>query len=157
MIAGLTCGNSGLVHLSFDKRFPGIQRFSRAKLCNLDELPLSPQQISTRWNGKSIPKYLSVKCSVYGRANRDFEFDDEFREDPFWLSFIKEALGAVRSLLAFLVEQPSQLKYIEWPTFQSTFKTATLTLVLVAIFIVSLASVDSALCFLLSLCLRRKA
>ncbi|XWS67704.1 hypothetical protein CRYUN_Cryun04dG0028800 [Craigia yunnanensis] len=47
------------------------------------------------------------------------------------------------SLFAFLVEQPSQLKYIEWPSFQSTLKTAILTLVLVAGLIVALSSVDS--------------
>lgn len=29
-------------------------------------------------------------------------------------------LRTVRSMVAFLVEQPSQLKYIEWPSFRST-------------------------------------
>ncbi|KAI9177873.1 hypothetical protein LWI28_020167 [Acer negundo] len=44
--------------------------------------------------------------------------------------------------ITFLVEQPSQLKYLEWPSFQSTLKTATLTLVLVALLIVALSSLS---------------
>ncbi|XP_068664236.1 uncharacterized protein [Aristolochia californica] len=148
MIAGLTTGYSG-VHL--------IMRFNRGTLCKLDKRPCSSQLISTRWSVKRFPKNFSVKCTVSGKANEDIGFEDEFHADPFWLSFIREAFGALRSLLAFLAEQPSQLKYIEWPTFQSTFKTATLTLVLVTLFIISLASIDSALCFLLSVWLRRKA
>ncbi|KAI8564785.1 hypothetical protein RHMOL_Rhmol03G0209300 [Rhododendron molle] len=62
---------------------------------------------------------------------------------------------ALKSLFIFLLEQPSQLKYIEWPSFQSTLKTASLTLILMAILIVALASVDSALCYLLALFLRK--
>ncbi|WCJ39659.1 hypothetical protein M5689_020631 [Euphorbia peplus] len=59
--------------------------------------------------------------------------------------------------LHFLVEQPSQLKYIEWPSFQTTLRTAILTLVIVALLIVALASVDSILCYLLVVLLRRTA
>lgn len=82
-----------------------------------------------------------------------------------------------------MAEQPSQLKYIEWPTFTTTvcavytksvfvvtyeefvpetlclfweqLKTATLSLFLVAVFIVALSSVDSALCYILALILRK--
>nr|GMD03676.1 transmembrane protein [Ipomoea batatas]GMD07924.1 transmembrane protein [Ipomoea batatas]GMD09495.1 transmembrane protein [Ipomoea batatas] len=56
-----------------------------------------------------------------------------------------------------MAEQPSQLKYIEWPSIQSTLKTASLALVLVVLFIIALSSVDSALCFLLALLSRRAA
>ncbi|KAB1200653.1 hypothetical protein CJ030_MR0G006681 [Morella rubra] len=81
--------------------------------------------------------------------------DDDSSEESFWVSLMKEAFWGLKSLLAFLVEQPSQLKYIEWPGFQSTLKTAALTLVLVAVLIVALSSVDSALCYILALILRR--
>ncbi|KAF3626079.1 putative lecithin-cholesterol acyltransferase-like 1-like [Capsicum annuum] len=64
-------------------------------------------------------------------------------------------IRAAKSILRFLVEQPSQLKYIEWPGFQSTLKTATLALVLVGLFIIALSSVDSALSYMLALFLRR--
>lgn len=90
-----------------------------------------------------------------GRNHGQLSFDDDLYEEPFWLSLIKETLWGLKSLFVFLVEQPSQLKYIEWPGFGSTLKTATLTLVLVAALIVALASVDSALSFLLALILRR--
>ncbi|KGN43268.1 uncharacterized protein LOC101211352 isoform X2 [Cucumis sativus] len=82
-------------------------------------------------------------------------FNDELPPEPFFLSLIKETFWGLRSLLIFLVEQPSQLKYIEWPSFQSTLKTATLALVLVALLIVALSSVDSALSYVLTLILRR--
>ncbi|GER28527.1 protein translocase subunit SecE [Striga asiatica] len=75
---------------------------------------------------------------------------------PSLLNFIRDVMGTLRSLFLFLAEQPSQLKYIEWPSFGSTLKTATLTLVLVAVLIVALSSVDSALSYLLALLLRRK-
>lgn len=42
-------------------------------------------------------------------------------------------------------EQPSQLKSLEWPSFHSTLKTATLTLVLVALLIVALSTADPVL------------
>ncbi|GFP95603.1 hypothetical protein PHJA_001704600 [Phtheirospermum japonicum] len=101
-----------------------------------------------------IPKTTHILSS--GR-NYELDYDDSAHTEPFWLSLIRESIWAVRSLFAFLVEQPSQLKYIEWPSFQSTLKTATLTLVLVAVLIVALSSVDSALSFLLALLSRRKA
>ncbi|KAH7574826.1 hypothetical protein ACOSP7_005896 [Xanthoceras sorbifolium] len=81
--------------------------------------------------------------------------DDSIREEPFWLSLVKEAIWGLKFIFTFLVEQPSQLKYLEWPSFQSTLKTATLTLVLVAMLIVALSSIDSILCFLLAFLLRR--
>ncbi|KAF3793789.1 hypothetical protein EJ110_NYTH01952 [Nymphaea thermarum] len=65
--------------------------------------------------------------------------------------------GYLRSLLQFLVDQPGELRYLEWPSFKSTLKTAILTLVLVALLIVALSSIDAALWYLLALILRRAA
>lgn len=91
----------------------------------------------------------------------------------------------MKSLVTFLVEQPNQLKHIEWPSFQSTvsflgyhpgcfifvfksendswsffsilqLKTAIFSLILVGVLIIALASVDSALCYMLSLLLRKR-
>ncbi|KAL6656114.1 hypothetical protein ACP70R_006940 [Stipagrostis hirtigluma subsp. patula] len=86
----------------------------------------------------------------------------------------RQELGAdlaasLRGLVAFLAEQPRQLKHLEWPSFQNTvlplavdivvqgLKTATLTLVLVAMFIVALSTVDAALCYVLAWLLRKSA
>ncbi|KAL2544092.1 uncharacterized protein Fot_13325 [Forsythia ovata] len=118
--------------------------------------------VTTRIPGVRIPYHLqqhsSTKCFVSARGNyHNSSFNGDSDIEPFWLNAMKEAIWAVRTLLAFLVEQPSQLKYIEWPNIHSTLKTATLTLVLVALLIVALSSVDSALSYLLALLLRRKA
>lgn len=96
--------------------------------------------------------------SATARGNRyqGFSSNDEF-DKPFWLKFINDITLSLRSLALFLVEQPSQLKYIEWPTIKSTAKTATLTLVLVALLMVSLATVDSLLCYILVLLSRKSA
>ncbi|XP_076894950.1 uncharacterized protein LOC143547398 [Bidens hawaiensis] len=75
--------------------------------------------------------------------------------EPFWLPPAKGFIRGLKSVLSFLAEQPSQLKYIEWPGFQNTVKTAVLTLVLVAILIVVLSSVDSGLWYLLTAILRK--
>ncbi|XP_042007009.1 uncharacterized protein LOC121755711 isoform X2 [Salvia splendens] len=92
-------------------------------------------------------------------AGRNYELDhnDDYHKEPFLLDMVKTVTWATRSLFQFLAEQPSQLRYIEWPSFQSTVKTAMLTLVLVALLIVALSTVDSALSYLLALFLRRKA
>lgn len=84
-------------------------------------------------------------------------FDDEHQEEPFWLQLFKDTIRSLKSLLAFLAEQPGQLKYIEWPGFQYTLRTATLTLLLVAMLIVALSAVDSALAFMLAFILRKPA
>ncbi|EPS64289.1 hypothetical protein M569_10496, partial [Genlisea aurea] len=84
-------------------------------------------------------------------------YSDDYNADPFWLSLIKECIWNARSLFQFLIEQPGQLKYIEWPTFDTTLRTAMLTLVLVASLVVALSSVDSALSYLLASFLRSKA
>lgn len=105
------------------------------------------------------------KLSFHGRSaptpiihagRNELGHSDGYRTESFWLSKIQEVIWATRSLFLFLAEQPSQLRYIEWPSFQSTLKTAMLTLVLVALLIVALSSVDSALSYILALVLKRK-
>ncbi|XP_019241270.1 PREDICTED: uncharacterized protein LOC109221263 isoform X3 [Nicotiana attenuata] len=97
----------------------------------------------------------SVKCASF--AERNYQSSVNNDEDPFLINTMKQAIRAAKSVLLFLVEQPSQLKYIEWPGFQSTLKTATLALVLVGLFIIALSSIDSALSYMLALFLRRTA
>ncbi|KAJ4960914.1 hypothetical protein NE237_020824 [Protea cynaroides] len=53
-------------------------------------------------------------------TSKNLATEDEFRSEPFWSSLIKEVFWALRSLLVFVFGQPGQLKYIEWPSFQST-------------------------------------
>ncbi|KAJ8765157.1 hypothetical protein K2173_010648 [Erythroxylum novogranatense] len=90
-----------------------------------------------------------------GKSDYQLRYGDDLPQEPFWFSLIKDAIWGLKSLVVFLFEQPGQLKYIEWPSFQSTLKTASLSLILVALFIVILSSVDSVLCYLLALLLRR--
>ncbi|KAL0429445.1 UNVERIFIED_CONTAM: hypothetical protein Sradi_0570500 [Sesamum radiatum] len=52
--------------------------------------------------------------------NYQLNYNDDSHTEPLWLNLIREAIWTTRSLFLFLVEQPSQLKYIEWPSFQST-------------------------------------
>lgn len=99
------------------------------------------------------PSFAMSRGGSYG----GLKFDDEYHEEPFWVHFFKETIRSLKSLLVFLAEQPGQLKYIEWPSFQDTLRTATLTLVLVAMLIVALSAVDSSLSFMLALILRRPA
>ncbi|KAG8050025.1 hypothetical protein GUJ93_ZPchr0009g1318 [Zizania palustris] len=63
----------------------------------------------------------------------------------------------LRSFVAFLAEQPKQLKHLEWPGFRNMLRMATLTLILVAAFLVVLSSVDAALCYILSWVLQKSA
>ncbi|XP_030509501.2 uncharacterized protein LOC115724171 isoform X1 [Cannabis sativa] len=100
---------------------------------------------------------LGSTCVVHMARREPYQssFEDNLLHEPFLLTIAKEAVWWMRSLFIFLSEQPGQLMYIEWPSFPSTLKTATLTLVLVALLIVALSSVDSALSYLLAVLTRR--
>ncbi|KAI7734098.1 hypothetical protein M8C21_027197 [Ambrosia artemisiifolia] len=92
-----------------------------------------------------------------GRRNNELSLHNNNGNEPFWLAPTKGFIRGVKSVFSFLAEQPSQLKYIEWPGFQNTVKTAVLTLVLVAMLIVVLSSVDSGLWYVLTSILRKPA
>ncbi|ESQ53093.1 hypothetical protein EUTSA_v10026464mg [Eutrema salsugineum] len=107
-------------------------------------------------NGRVSYKHVGGYCTVsVGLARQSPSFRDELPEEPLWLSLVWDIFWSTRSLFSFMAEQPSQLKFIEWPSFTTTLKTATLSLSLVAVFIVALSSVDSALCYILALILRK--
>ncbi|KAK4752063.1 hypothetical protein SAY87_020861 [Trapa incisa] len=96
---------------------------------------------------------LAAGSSSYGSSSKS----DLSPEEPFWLALVKELIWSLKSLLSFLREQPNQLKYIEWPGFQSTLKTAILTLILVALLMVALTSVDIVLFYISRLLLLGKS
>ncbi|KAL9266093.1 hypothetical protein AKJ16_DCAP14574 [Drosera capensis] len=93
--------------------------------------------------------------ATFSRGENLSEFDDGSERSSFWVKKYKHFIRTLKAVLIFLSEQPSQLKYIEWPSFQSTLKTAALTLVLVSVLVVALSSVDAVLAYLLALYLRR--
>lgn len=104
-----------------------------------------------------VQHIVGEKYTVPAVGNRyHLTVEDDYDQEPFWSNLMKESLRTMKSLVSFLVEQPNQLKHIEWPSFQSTLKTAILSLILVGLLIVALASVDSALCYMLSLLLRKR-
>lgn len=152
LVTGVPCPKIGGVY----PRLPShIVSYKRSTLKSHD----SVQPVSRKVPGRSIA-HLSlagraVKCASFVERNYQSSVNDD--EDPFLINATKQTIRAAKLVLQFLVEQPSQLKYIEWPGFQSTLKTATLALVLVGMFIIALSSVDSALSYMLALFLRRTA
>ncbi|XP_031493125.1 uncharacterized protein LOC116259440 [Nymphaea colorata] len=123
---------------------------------------LDTRRLPYRWEYISkyesfSPRGLKRAASVTNRQTHYTFEDDESEFEPFWSFLIKETYRYLRSLLQFLVDQPGELRYLEWPSFKSTLKTAILTLVLVALLIVALSSIDAALWYLLALILRRAA
>ncbi|ESW23115.1 hypothetical protein PHAVU_004G019500 [Phaseolus vulgaris] len=120
------------------------------------DVSVTPQ---TTFSIKMREKHANHSCNKFltRAARNDHHLSyDGLPEEPLLLSLIKEVIWGLKYLFVFLVEQPSQLKYVEWPSFSSTLRTAVLTLILVALLIVALSSVDSALCYLLALALRKK-
>ncbi|KAK4352986.1 hypothetical protein RND71_028504 [Anisodus tanguticus] len=152
LVTGVFCPKIGGVY----PRLPShIVSYTRSTLRRHDFV----QPMSRKVPGRSIV-HLSlaghaVKCASFVERNYQSSVNDD--EDPFLINATKQAIWGAKSILLFLAEQPSQLKYIEWPGFQSTLKTATLALVLVGLFIIALSSVDSALSYMLALFLRRTA
>lgn len=150
---------SGSVTILFHSKLHlNIQNHNRSRAVNNHVIRSVPNKIHRAKTQYLFPAGSRGKYVVCSATNQHpFSYNDDFVEEPFWLKLPKEAFGALKSLLTFLLEQPSQLQYIEWPSLESTLKTATLTLVLVALLIVTLASVDSALAFMLALFLRKPA
>ncbi|MCD7445838.1 hypothetical protein HAX54_000077 [Datura stramonium] len=152
LVTGVPCPKIGGVY----PRLPShIVSYKRSTLKSHDSI----QPVSRKVPGRRIT-HLSlaghaVKCASFVERNYQYSVNDD--EDPFLINAMKQTIRAAKLVLQFLVEQPSQLKYIEWPGFQSTLKTATLALVLVGLFIIALSSVDSALSYMLALFLRRTA
>ena len=113
------------------------------------------------WLEKLNQKYLQIQGSskiMVTRADGPYlSIDEDIDTNPFFLWLGKEFLRDFRSALLFLWEHPEQLKYIEWPSFQSTLKTTTLTLLLVMLLIIFLSSIDSALSYFLVSTLRRNS
>ncbi|XP_042419602.1 uncharacterized protein LOC122008078 isoform X3 [Zingiber officinale] len=111
--------------------------------------------------GRAVTKSLSssnlICASLRSNGHPRLSYGGGFDKEPFWINVVKDSAWSLKSVAVFLAEQPSQIKYIEWPTFQSTLRTASLTHVLVALLIVALSSVDSCLCYILALLLRRTA
>ncbi|KAG5558562.1 hypothetical protein RHGRI_008490 [Rhododendron griersonianum] len=126
IISGLTEVCAGLAHPKQPYQIQKYCRCTPSHYCGVQLVSRRGKNLS----GNAFPHQICCTCT----------------EKSSW---------ALKSLFIFLLEQPSQLKYIEWPSFQSTLKTASLTLILMALLIVALASVDSALCYLLALFLRK--
>ncbi|XP_016516171.1 uncharacterized protein LOC107832807 [Nicotiana tabacum] len=152
LVPGVFCPKIGGVRPRLPSRIMSYKRSTfKSHHCN--------QLVSRKVPGRSVTHLSlaghSVKCASFVERNYQSSVNND--EDPFLINTMKQAIRAVKSILLFLVEQPSQLKYIEWPGFQSTLKTATLALVLVGLFIIALSSIDSALSYMLALFLRRTA
>ncbi|KAH7833072.1 hypothetical protein Vadar_002856 [Vaccinium darrowii] len=152
-ISGLMEICAGLAHPKLPYQ---IQKYSRSTPSNYGAVQLASKMIPIAKSHYCLVTSSRIRYATSAlRSHHDLSYDDDFLEEPFWLTLRKEAFGALKSLFVFLLQQPSQLKYIEWPSLQSSLKTASLTLILMALLIVALASVDSALCYLLALFLRK--
>ncbi|XP_027359384.1 uncharacterized protein LOC113868031 [Abrus precatorius] len=154
ILSVLPANYSGFLHLGTPlqpSKFPARVEYHK-------NVSLTPQKIFAM---KIKQKYANHVCAkfVTSAARNDHHHlrydDDDLSQEPFLLTLIKDAIWGLISLFKFLFEQPSQLKYIEWPSFSSTLRTAIMTLVLVGLLIVALSSVDSALYYLLALALRK--
>ncbi|CAK9180982.1 unnamed protein product [Ilex paraguariensis] len=118
IISALVAECPGILHpkLSYKTRRYGGNRFKDYNAIRLISRKIPNTRICHALGEGFGTKYTA---SVE-RNHHQLSFDNDFTEEPFWLSQMKEAFRALKSLLGFLAEQPSQLKYIEWPTFQST-------------------------------------
>ncbi|PSS21768.1 Deoxyribonuclease-1 like [Actinidia chinensis var. chinensis] len=148
-VLGWMAACAGLVQPKLPLR---IQRYNRSLSNDCNSIQLIPRE---KIHCSLFAGFPTRYATSAGRKLHELSYGDEFRDEPLWFTTIKKPFWSLKSLFAFLLEQPSQLKYIEWPSFQSTLKTASLTLLLVALFMVALASVDSALTYMLALLLRK--
>ncbi|KAG0543937.1 hypothetical protein BDA96_02G232000 [Sorghum bicolor] len=125
--------------------------------------PLLKVAIAKTRPGPAVHQFAPAslrKCAAMSEHGRQEVLTNEYQlddDEPLWLAVVRDLVVGLKGLVAFLAEQPRQLKHLEWPGFQHTMKTATLTLVLVAVFIVALSTIDAALCYMLAWLLRKSA
>ncbi|KAL8234388.1 hypothetical protein R6Q59_020488 [Mikania micrantha] len=144
--------------ISFPKPLLPIQKITVNTSINYQKRHLVYVTIFTRRSHHFFQEGYGAKYAIsVGRRNHELSLQNNDGKEPFWLAPTKAFIRGLKFVFSFLAEQPSQLKYIEWPGFQNTLKTAALTLVLVAMLIVVLSSVDSGLWYLLTLILRKPA
>ncbi|XP_042489717.1 uncharacterized protein LOC122069720 [Macadamia integrifolia] len=122
MASRFIANSSGFVNLGIPKLPFPTQKSSATGFGDSNRNRFVSGRIWGRRNWCSFAALTHIKCAASsGRNQQELRFsEDEYRSEPFWSSLIKEAIWALRSLLVFLLEQPGQLKYIEWPSFQST-------------------------------------
>lgn len=77
------------------------------------------------------------------RPNYHQHFDEDVSPSNLFLDIIQSIFRDVRSGLMFLLEQPGELKYLEFPSLQSAGTMALFTIAVVMVLIVFLATVDS--------------
>ncbi|KAK8951835.1 hypothetical protein KSP39_PZI004698 [Platanthera zijinensis] len=107
-----------------------------------------PQVLGGSLQG-SGPHGRHVNCATSrGNHCQWFSPEDEFDQKPFWMTIVDDITRTLRSLALFLVEQPSQLKYIEWPSIENTVKRLTIPLCIMSFLIVFLYSIPLTLWFL---------
>ncbi|KAF5786251.1 putative protein translocase complex, SecE/Sec61-gamma subunit [Helianthus annuus] len=156
----LFCGSmTSFTGINFPKPPLPIQKFTVNTTINYQKRHLGYEKIFKPRTQYFIREGYGAKYAIsVGRRNHELSLHNNNNgTEPFWLAPTKGFIRGVRSVFSFLAGQPSQLKYIEWPGFQNTVKTAVLTLVLVAMLIVVLSSVDSGLWYLLTSILRKPA
>ncbi|XP_042482328.1 uncharacterized protein LOC122062748 [Macadamia integrifolia] len=114
--------NLGFIHLVNPKLPYRTQCATGSRFAGSNTIRFVSGRISGRQDLRLIAAHTHIKCAASsGRNQLELSFsEDDNRSEAFWSSLIKEAFWGLRSLLVFLVEQPGQLKYIEWPSFQST-------------------------------------
>lgn len=112
---GVICPTLGVIRPQLPSR---IHCRSWSTFRNHQSMPVPSGKMG---NGRT-PCFVRNKyaLSVVGRNHQLPSIDDDFDQEPFWSNVLKKSFWALKSLSRFLVEQPSQLKYIEWPSFQST-------------------------------------
>ncbi|KAI3804039.1 hypothetical protein L1987_32207 [Smallanthus sonchifolius] len=155
LFSGLVTGFTGI---NFSNPLLPIQKFTVNTLINYQKRHLVYEKIYKTRHQYFVQERYGAKYAIsVGRRNQELSFHNHDGKEPFWLAPTQGFLRGLKFVFSFLAEQPSQLKYIEWPGFQNTLKTAVLTLVLVAMLIVVLSSVDSGLWYLLTSILRKTA
>ncbi|XP_010271118.1 PREDICTED: uncharacterized protein LOC104607241 isoform X2 [Nelumbo nucifera] len=120
MISGLMLESSGLGCLRIPKLPISNHRFNGTRFIGSNSVRIAAGRISGTWIRHFLGRHTLIKCATSsGRSYQEPSFDD-YRPEPYWLTLTKEAYWALKSLFVFLAEQPGQLRYIEWPSFQGT-------------------------------------
>lgn len=118
-ISGWPRSCSGFVQQSSSDKVKVGMNYSHTKSLNTN----LPYRLTSEYkysSSKMQSQQGSSRIMVTRADGPYLSIDEDIDTDPFLLWLGKEFLRDFKSALLFLWEQSGQLKYIEWPSFQST-------------------------------------
>lgn len=116
---------------------------------------LPTQPLGLEAQKQRLHSFATALCVPLRKQQEAHVNEDTISAGNLFVEIIKSILRDLRDGVLFIVKQPKELQYLEFPSLQSAGKMAIFTVAVVMVLIVFLATVDSGLSFIVASVFRR--